>query len=181
MKIKFPFSPRPTILTGDVINAKIIVNSLNDYEFRDNKELWMFFSETRNELEEEIKKTVKNYLWPEFEISSISYRRGSIEILIVIGTVYYTISRYKSFIESIELFVSQIKNIVDRFFRRTTPVPVSVSGTWTPSGSLLVSEAFINYPQTNQNNSILIYYLLLSHFIMLIVIVWLLLINIKAI
>lgn len=59
MKIKFPFSPIPTILNSDFINAKIIVNSLNDYKFRDNKELWMFFTEKRNELEEEIKKNSK--------------------------------------------------------------------------------------------------------------------------
>lgn len=161
-----------TVLSGDVLSMRFLVSIPDEREF--NGKLWMFLQETRSELEAETKKAVQQTLGPEFEVRDISFKRGSIEVLLVIGTVYYAISRYKNFIESIEMLVSHLRRIFTRFFERWGPMPVYVSGNWTPGPALVRVETMMTYRHFD-GNTILLWYVLLSHAALLGVLIWMLL------
>ncbi|MCW3996672.1 MAG: hypothetical protein NWE98_11070 [Candidatus Bathyarchaeota archaeon] len=172
MNSKFRFFKHRDILSGDVLSMRFLVSIPDEREF--NGKLWMFLQETRSELEAETKKAVLQTLGPEFEVRDISFKRGSIEILLVIGTVYYAISRYKNFVESIEMLVSQLRRIFSRFFERWGPMPVHVSGNWTPGPAMVRIETMMSYRPIDVN-TILLWYVLLSHAVLLGVFIWLLL------
>jgi len=116
---------------------------------------------------------VHEALGPEFQVQSLTIGRGSIEILILIGTTYYAVSRYKNFIESIELLVRQLKDIVKHFFERAAPMRVTVSAAWTP-GNGLASVAAPHDDAAAERVSPALWYLILSHAAMLAVVLWLL-------
>ncbi|MBI5473547.1 MAG: hypothetical protein HY961_14505 [Ignavibacteriae bacterium] len=172
MKPVFPFLGRRTTLSGDVVSIRFTIDFRNGREV--DQEVWNFLQETRGELESDTKQAVEKILGPEFEVRSISFRRGSIEIIIIIGTVYYAISRYKNFIESIEMLVSQLKSLFQRFFGRFGPQPLSVHGTWSPGPALARAETIMSYGAID-GTMILLWYIILSHAALLSVFIWMLL------
>ena len=66
--------------------------------------------------------------------------RGSIELIIVlgaVGTVYMGFSRYKNFIESVELLKSQIEGVLRLFMPAS---PVRMEGSVIPGPALSEAE-----------------------------------------
>ena len=130
-----------TILSGEVLSVRFDVASPEDGP-PFHQEHWSYLDQAGGKLRHEIAAAVKEQLGPEFDVRSLTFARGSITVLLVVGTVYYAISRYKSFIESVELLVSHLKDLIRRFFERLAPMPVSVSASWTPGPALVQSQLF---------------------------------------
>jgi hypothetical protein len=134
---------------------------------------WKILSNSEQRLRKEITSVVKESLGPEFEVRALAVGRGSVEIVILIGTVYYVVSRYKNFVDSIELMVRQLQQAVRHFFEISAPTRVSVSGSWTPGAGLW--QAGVAPAETPRSSShLLLVYMVISHAGMLVVLVWLL-------
>jgi hypothetical protein len=165
----WPFQRRLAV-SGEVLLIRLNVEMGEESE--NNDTLWTIAHREAYRLREDMAATVHEHLGPEFDVRSMSYARGSLEILVVVGTLYYAVSRYKSFVESIELCVAQLRRIVIAFFERRMPTPISVRGTWTPGPGLVQSNAG---RLDMGDNGVVVWYLVLSHAAMLTVILWLLL------
>jgi hypothetical protein len=164
------------VISGDVCLVRLSVTSPDDGLLDDFPMKILGNSELR--LRDEIADAVKQSLGQEFEVRSMTIGRGSVEILVLIGTTYYVVSRYKSFVESMELMVRQVKEVVRRYFERTAPMRVLVSGSWTPVGGIIQSSPFQPEP-VQARNTFVVWYLILSHAGMLIVLLWLLVKGLK--
>jgi hypothetical protein len=146
------------VISGEVAFFRIYVQYIHPEE----EELILSYLDFLDKLKSDIKQEMVKSLGEAFYIKSITIGRGSIEVLIVIGTAYYAISRYKNFIESIELLSSQIRNVASRFFSANRPEPPDISVTWTPGPALARLDRSRDRWLPIQNN-ILLYYLILSH------------------
>jgi hypothetical protein len=105
----------------------------------------------------------------------MSIARGSIEILVTIGAVYYAISRYKNFVESIELLASQLTGVVRRFLERAMPIKeLAVSATWEPGAGLIRLEVEHPVPVAASWAYPLLWYVIVSHAALLVLFIWLL-------
>src|SRR5204863_324763 len=93
--------------------------------------LYYEFQERRSELEQRINEAVLQELGPNFEVRDVQILRGSVLILVVIGTIYATIAQYPDFLQGLERISSQIKQALRTF--SGAPNPVSVRGHWNPS------------------------------------------------
>lgn len=165
----WPFQRR-LVVSGEVLLIRINVEMGEQSE--NNDMLWTTAQREGYRLREDMAATVHEHLGSEFDIRSMSYARGSLEILVVVGTLYYAVARYKSFVESIELCVAQLRRVVGAFFERRMPTPISVRGTWTPGPGLVQSKA--GHMDVG-DNAVVVWYLVLSHAAMLTAILCLLL------
>jgi hypothetical protein len=161
------------VISGDVCLVRLSVITSDEGRLDDLR-----FSIDDSRLREEISKSVKQALGPEFEVRSLAIGRGSIEIMILIGTVYYAISRYKNFVESMELMVQQLKEVVRYFFERTTQARLVVNGSWAPIGSITQSSP-LRAEIREGKNTFVVWYLIVSHAGMLAVLLWLLVMGLK--
>jgi hypothetical protein len=128
-------------------------------------------------LQSEIVAATHQSLGPEFDVRSMSLTRGSIEILVTIGAVYYALSRYKNFVESIDLLASQLMGVVRRFLERAMPqhVPqLAVSATWEPGPALVRLEGLEPLLPGVAWAYPLLWYVILSHAALLALFIWLL-------
>lgn len=164
------------VISGDVCLVRLTVTSPNDGPLDEFPLKILGNSEQR--LRAELTEAVKQSLGQEFEIRSMTVGRGSVEILVLIGTAYYVVSRYKNFVESMELMVRQVKEVVRRFFERAAPVRVVVSGSWAPVGGVIQSSPLQSDPAEGRNTFV-VWYLILSHAGMLIALLWLLVSGLK--
>lgn len=169
--MRFPRWFRSGAFAGDVCFVRLSVHTIDGEPFEERP--WQILDNSDGRLRAEISSAVHEALGPEFQVQSLTIGRGSIEILILIGTTYYAVSRYKNFIESIELMVRQLKDIVKHFFERAAPMRVTVSATWTP-GNGLASLAAPHDDAAAERVSPALWYLILSHAAMLAVVLWLL-------
>jgi hypothetical protein len=170
------FFMRARIISGDVCLVRLTVTSPDDVRLDDFAPKILGNSELR--LRDEIADAVKQSLGQEFEVRSMTIGRGSIEILVLIGTAYYVVSRYKNFVESMELMVRQVKGVVRRFFESTLPIRAVVDGSWAPIGGIVQSSPLQPEPG-QERNMYVVWYLILSHAGMLTVLLWLLIRNLK--
>src|ERR1044072_1674707 len=104
-----PFAEQ-MILSGDVVYYRFIMTM---DVFEDEGRAWETIMVERRGMEEDINRVVRENLGSEFSLRSMTPIRGSIELILVIGTTYYAVSKYKNFIDSLELLKSQL----ERFFR----------------------------------------------------------------
>ena len=125
---------RPLILSGEVLVVRLTVTTTEVPEGDDI--MWSIASREGYRLRDEMARTVHEHMGPEFDVRSMSYARGSLEVLLVIGTLYYAVSRYKNFVESIELLIAQLRRTLASFFDPRVPGPVSVQGSWSPGPGL---------------------------------------------
>jgi hypothetical protein len=158
-------------IAGDVCLVKLSVTSQDDSRLDDLP--LKILSNSQRQLQEEVSAAVRKSLGPEFEVRSLTIGRGSIEILVLVGTVYHVISSYKDFIESMELMLRQVKEAVRNYFESTVPIRATVNGSWTPVGEIIPSSPPIGEAGVGVNR-IVIWYLIISHASMLAVLLWLL-------
>lgn len=123
---------------------------------------------------EEVEAAVKETLGGEFALTSLTTGKGSIEIVAIIGTTFYAISRWKNFVESIELMVEQLKRVIRRNLERASPSHPTITATWTPGRGLVAVTQRGSEPRY-ENTSLVTWYLVLSHALMLITLLALLL------
>lgn len=102
-----PFADQ-MMLSGDVAYYRFIMrmDDLNDEEAA-----WSQLLEARRPMEDEMRKITQDTLGTEFSVRSITPIRGSIEILVVVGTTYYAVSKYKNFVDSLELLRNQLGSV----------------------------------------------------------------------
>lgn len=168
--LNLPFG-RPLILSGEVLVVRLTVQA----EGTESDEiLWAIASKEAYRLREEMAAAVHQHMGTEFDIRSMSFARGSLELLVVIGTLYYAVSRYKNFVESIELLVAQLKRVVSAFFDRRMQSAVSVQGNWTPGPGLVQAAPRLSGGMPGESSGLVLWYLVLSHAAMLAVLLWLL-------
>lgn len=173
MNQRFPFFGKRIVLSGDVLSLRFIL-SVSDEKGYD-EDLRGFLQKKRGELESEINEATKKFLGPQFEVRSITFPRGSVEILILIGTIYYAISHYKQFVESIELLTSQLESLFTRrLLQHFEPLPISVYGTWSPGPALARAGTLLSSYGSLDAMRILLWYIIISHAALLMVFIWML-------
>jgi hypothetical protein len=122
-------------------------------------------------MKKEMDRMVKQTLGPEFEVRSMTIGSGSVEVLVVIATTYYVVSKYKTFIESLELLKRQMESLL----RNQVPFPSSTDATWTPGPALAtVQGGGLSTESPGLTQMILLLYLILSHAALLTIFIWLL-------
>ena len=132
-------------MTDKLTDSEINENKYNeiafiDFLFVDSNKEDQIFSYTKKpqflfDLEATINYAVKERLGANFNVKKITYSDGTIDIKIIIEAsigVYYFISHYNDFTESITILVTHIKQIINHFFK-----PKELSGEWSPSPFLL--------------------------------------------
>lgn len=164
---------RPRTIQGDVCFVRLTVHSRDGEPFEERP--WRVLDNSNLRLREEIAAVVRENMGSAFEVRALTVGRGSIEIVVLIGTVYYAISRYKNFVESIELMLKQLKEVVKHFFERSAPMSVTVSASWTPAGGLIAAA-----PVASARSNPALWYLIVSHAAMLAVILWLLVLKLRT-
>jgi hypothetical protein len=163
---------RSLILSGEVVVIRLTIETV---EPEANDRLWSIASHDSYRLREEIAAAVHEHMGPEFDVRSMSFARGSLELLVVVGTLYYAVSRYKNFVESIELLIAQLKRVTAGFFGPPRMLgPVSVQGSWTPGPGLVQAAPRMFDALMGECSGLVVWYLVLSHAAMLAVLLWLL-------
>lgn len=162
---------RSLMLSGEVLLVRLVVQA---EEPEGDGTLWVIAQRESYRLREEIAAAVHQHMGPEFDVRSMSFALGSLEILVVVGTLYYAVSRYKNFVESIELSVSQLKRVVSAFFGQRMPGPVPVQGSWSPGPGFVQAAPGLSGRLMGESSSLIVWYLILSHAAMLAVLLWLL-------
>ena len=168
----WPFRRR-LLISGEVLFIRLTVDMEHGPET--NEFLWRVVEQGSSKLRERMGATIHEHLGSEFDVRSMSFARGSVEILLIVGTLYYTVSRYKNFVESIELLLAQLRRTVSDFFDQRGPGPVSVTGNWTPGPGLVQSAAATSALGVSTSLSAVVWYMIVSHAAMLTAILWLLL------
>lgn len=164
---------RGIVLSGDVAYFHFVMNF---YSSEEESRTLSLVTEIGRGLQEEMNKTAKDVLGRDFEIRTMTVGKGSLELFIVLaatGTVYMGFSRYKNFIESLELLKSQIEGVL----RRSMPSVVRMDGSVVPG--LALFEAGVPVGSTEQNSSnltqmILLIYVVSSHAALLVMTLWIL-------
>jgi hypothetical protein len=159
------------VLSGDVMVCRFSVTGLDMEE--EQRLLRLLISREEQELASELREVIQRVLGPEFEITSLSFRRGSIEIFAAVGVTYYVVSRYKNFIESLDLAWSQMRRLLQRFFTRSDHQQITVTGNWAPGAALAVAEVRgTAATRTFFGAEILLWYFIVSHAVLTGVVVW---------
>ena len=160
-----------TIISGDVCTIRIFITSLN--KEIDDDLYFMFNEKIQYKLKSEVEDILKKILGDQFEVRRLTVVRGSVEVLILIGTTYYAVSRYKNFIESINLLTSQIKSLFSKIASQNQPsTSIEVTGDWSPSPALINAEVASSRVTSNPILLIMLLYIILSHAAMLTVIIY---------
>jgi hypothetical protein len=159
---------RSPVLVGDVAYFRIVIESRNDADL-----MGILTGPQYYDMKREMEGMAKQTLGPEFEVRSMTIGRGSVEVVLIIATTYYIISKYKNFIESLELLKRQIISI----FRQQFPTVVSTAeATWTPGPALsTVQPGTLSMGTPSFTQGLLLLYLIFSHAGLLVTLVWLLL------
>jgi len=158
-----------TTLSGDVCTIRIFITSVDE---QIDERLFYHFREIQPKLKIQVEEIVKKRLGEQFEVRRLRLERGSVEVLILIGTTYYAVSRYKNFVESIDLLTSQLKSLFSRLASAESPAPIEVTGDWSPSPSLTSAEVASSRVTSNPILLIMLLYIILSHAAMLAVIIY---------
>jgi len=177
MPVGFRFLRRGHLLAGEVCTVRLTLSMPFEREF--DERLFGEIQEASKEFDRAFRDKVKTHLGHQFEVVRIGVSRGSITVLVVIGvlgTVYMTISRYKSFREGLLQLVADLRTVAERILGQFQPAGLHVSTSWSPEPALLpLEEAYIFPISTDTTNQILLWYLVLSHAALLLVFLWLVL------
>lgn len=178
------FHTKAVPIYGTIGFVRLTVSTQN--ENYDN-DLYSHARESYRQLEADIDTEVRQTLGPEFEVVNVALHKGSITILVVlgvVGTIYMGFSRYESFIKSVNLLISQLKGLLQRFFTAgaagaPAPRPVSVTGSWEPAAVVTAANHVLNSSAGIDSDQIVLGYLLLSHAALIAVLLWLVIRHLK--
>lgn len=177
------FAKRTALIYGYVGLVHLTVRTANSEEDGD---LLGYARELHQQLEAEIEQQVRDTLGPDFEVLNVDFRKGSVEIWVAlgaVGTFFMGFSRYESFVKSVNLLVSQLRGLVQRFFgqgpRPAMEPPIVVTGSWQPGPSVTAANQMLTYSGGIDSSDIVLAYLLLSHAALLGVFLWLLVRHLK--
>ncbi len=120
---------------GEILYLRFLLDT-TDLK-KEDEFLYTYANKNKEKIKSQINEAVRSGLGSDFNVQSITYYPGSLTILVVIGTTYYAISRYKSFIESVELLVSQIRNLLSTTVSQGTNSRISASSNWIPGPGLI--------------------------------------------
>jgi len=139
--------------------------------------------ESSKQLKAEIDAQVRKTLGPEFEVESVEFNEGSIEAyvhLAAVGTILMAFSKYESFIKSVNLLISQLKGLLQRFFSQGAEQPsVSVTGRWVPGPVISEANQAFGVSSGIDSSQFVLPYLVLSHAAILGVLLWLVIRHLK--
>jgi hypothetical protein len=178
-----PLFAKPTVpIYGFLGYLQFTANMEDD----DEGFLYRVAQDRHERLELEIRRQVETTLGPDFQVSRINIEKGSVEILVGLGmaiTIFMTFSRYESFIKSVNLLVSQIKDLLRRLFESASPgapgIDVNVTGSWQPSQTVLAAQERLSISSGLDYGSFLLIYLTISHAALLALLVWLVIKHLK--
>lgn len=109
-------APRTIRLSGHVCTIRLVASVAEGANSSDDRNLrWLL--DHRHGFETEVKEEVAAALGPNFVVTT-GFATGSVEVTAIIatvGVVYLSVSRYKSFIESLDLLVFHLKKVLSRF------------------------------------------------------------------
>ena len=124
------------VVYGRIGTFRIVLKSLGD-ESSDDDRLYHFFRETRRELRSDVRGLIRSEFGEDVELKSFEVGRGSVELIVTIGTAYYVIASWKSFMESIDLLRIQLDLLFSRWARRPGNLGlVNADATWIPAAGL---------------------------------------------
>jgi hypothetical protein len=177
------FATNSVPIYGVVGFARLVVTAGNENY---DEYLLGYGRETHQQLELEIANLVRQTLGPEFEVYNVRIEKGSITVwvvLSVLGTLFMGVSRYESFIKSVNLLMSQLKGLLGRFFGQAPGnerrPPVTVTGSWEPSEVVTTAHQALSHSKGIDSSQVVLAYLLLSHAALLGVLVWLVIRHLK--
>jgi len=169
-----------TVLSGEVcfVSFRVQTDELYEMESKDFRYPWRIFEESNIDLRKRLESIVKETLGEQFQLKSLTVGRGSIEVIANVATTYYAVSKYKNFVESIDLMVQQCKSLISKYFGDRIKCKTVVTANWVAAPSLSKLQAS-NQPivEKTKNNemSIVTKYLVFSHFILTAAILFILL------
>jgi hypothetical protein len=158
--------------SGEIATLNFKISSLNPDS---NAELYDFFQKQNDYLKSKVEEIVESESGGHIQIERFSINEGSVNITIIleaIGVLYYGISRYKNFVESIHLIYRQLKKLFDAV-TTTFSDPVNISGSWQPSDDFVIELESSVIEKTDKIQLSLIGYLILSHLVLLCIVVYL--------
>lgn len=160
-------------LSGHICTIRLLASSPFQKQEWDERTLeWLI--KHRDDFETEVKEEVKIILGLQFKVAQVDYFKGSVEVSVIIataGVVYYAVSRYKNFIESLDILVFHLRKVLYRFVE---PMDSRVSGEWLPCPNMVqFSGADLDVSLT-RITMLLIWYLVLTNAVLLSLVIWIL-------
>jgi hypothetical protein len=164
-----PFFRRKIRIEGEVVSYRFTMYLLEEGTAYET------LLKRQEDLEQGIRELMgKQVGMKELELRELTIQRGSIEVLIIIGAVttfFLNFSRYKSFVESLQLLKSQIGEQFRRY--------ISHHGVVSIRSSTLLGPSFIPTRSEGVNldfqvSLVLLLYVIISHAALLTVFIWLL-------
>jgi hypothetical protein len=167
-----PLGRRGVPVSGEVAFLRFTITT-PDAEDESDLMIREFLEEVRNTLRGELKEAALETLGPEFDVPYVDVRRGSVTVLAVLTAGYLFIAAYKSFVDALDLFLSQARRIIHRNVssRFDDRVVVSVSSRWLPGPALDDVMPSVSEPRSS-TEAVLLFYLVLSHAALLAVLIW---------
>lgn len=153
------------VITGNVAILKFYI-SIKDSKINDNEEtnLYNITQEYQEKLKVEIEENIKGILGSQFDLVKFEIRKGSVEVILIIGTTYVVISRYKNFVESLKILKNQLENIFRRFYNRGQNFPnISIDSSLTLGAGLTDAKAVFDINMYN----FVVLYLILTNLILI--------------
>ena len=124
-----------SVLSGEVFSVHLIANlePSGAVDVNPESQVWGFLGDSsfRDILQKQVLFVAQQSLGPEFDLRRMSFSRGSIDIMLTIGAIYYAVYNHKNFRESIELFVSQVTGVVRRFLEKSVRPDTNINVSTT--------------------------------------------------
>ena len=161
----FGFFRKKVLLHGEIVSYQFII------EVAEEGQALEYLQSNRTQIENEIQEQVDLYLGKGVKIQDLRIRRGTIEIIVILGTayaIYLGFSRYKNFIESAQLLKSQIGRIFRRWVERYGVRSVHDNVILSPD----LPDVGMRTDSDKTLTMILLGYLLLSHAALLAFFIW---------
>jgi hypothetical protein len=169
-----------SVLSGEVFSVHLIANlePSGAVDVNPESQVWGFLGDSsfRDILQKQVLFVAQQSLGPEFDLRRMSFSRGSIDIILTIGAIYYAVYNHKNFRERIELFVSQVTGVVRRFLEKSVrpDTNINVSATWQPGPALAQQQENVGAEVDVRWAFPLLWYVILSHASLLALLIWLL-------
>jgi len=166
----------------DAFDLRISISWPEIYD-RERGGYWEKFLETESELRFGLEEFISESSNNRFRLNELFYRRGSIELFIVVGATYAFLKEvkdYKDLRESIDKLCEDVSSLVNRFCQRVMPGALQganlfyVKTAWNPRLSMQKESSPIFQESTRLPASPYTIYLMATNLILILVLVVLL-------